>query len=496
MPKELIKNFMIYGAGNVLQAALNLLLLPMYLRFFTPSEYGVISLLAVVITLLTLLISGGALNGLVRLYYEVNGIRRKELVGNTFLWYLVIAGAGCAVLFFFAVLISQSLFHSETYETPVRMTGFVFFFSVLMSVPLFIMRLEKKAVQYVSFSLLIFLIDFCLKLYFIISLGRGITGYFESSALAYLITLVMTIPFFLRYVRFTFDIVFLKQILRLGVPYIISGLAMWTLDVSDRLLLSYFSGAAAVGIYSLAYNFANIFSLLLATPIALLFDPFFFSYAAERSTEDSKRLLQRTLVYYFIVGGILYLGISLGSGELLRIFTTYFGVQGKYLEAVKLIPVITIGPFLYFLTSQAGFAGLLIKKPEIISASCLTAAVINFLLNLFIIPLFGAMGAAITTVIAYLLLIVLAYWLMERIFPVRYDWKRVLRLIAYLLVAFFTCWFIKLNQPIISLIVRVVLGITIFSSLTLYKNNILTKTEREKIFSHLNLGKKKLVERG
>ena len=43
MKKELVKNIFTYGIGNVLQSALNLILLPFYLRFFKPEEYGVIS---------------------------------------------------------------------------------------------------------------------------------------------------------------------------------------------------------------------------------------------------------------------------------------------------------------------------------------------------------------------------------------------------------------------------------------------------------------------
>jgi len=493
MIKGVLKQFFTYGFGNILQTALSFILLPLYLRFFPPNEYGIISVLTVVMSLLTLFISGGVMNGLIRLYYEAEGVRRKELVGATCLWYLVVASLGGAILFSQAPLLSQALFRTEVYRNPIRILGFVFFFSMLRSVPLYILRLESKAGLYVGFSLFSFLADFLLKLYLIVSLGRGISGYFESSAIATMITLCLMIPFVSKYIRFYPNISFHKQLLRLGVPFIISGLSMWTLDVSDRLLLSRFSGESAVGIYSLAYTFANIFGVILATPVALLMDPFFFAFAAGRSTDDTKRLLQRTLIYFFIVGGIFYLAIALGSGELLRVLTTHFGAKEKYLEAANLVPILTLAPFLYFLATQAGLTALMVKKPEITSVVCLIAAALNLGLNLFIVPMYGAPGAALTTVIAYLVLDIIIYWRVGKIFPVHHDWKEMARGIFYLMIAFAIGWQIRLDQPVISLLVRVATGVMVFTLLTLFTSNILPKNERNKILTYLLDIKRKLA---
>src|SRR4030042_692339 len=493
MIKDVLKQFFTYGFGNILQTALSFILLPLYLRFFPPNEYGIISVLTVVMSLLTLFISGGVMNGVIRLYYEADGIRRKELVGATCLWYLVVGVLGGGILFSQALPLSEALFHTEAYRDSIRILGFVFFFSMLRSVPLYILRLEKKASLYVGFSLFSFLADFSLKLYLIVSLGRGVLGYFESSAIASMMTLCIMIPFVSKYIRFYPEISFVKQLLRLGIPYIISGFAMWTLDVSDRLLLNHFSGEAAVGIYSLGYNFANIFGILLATPLALLMDPFFFSYAAERSADDTKKLLQRSFSYFFIVGSIFYLAIALGSGELIRVFTSHFGAKEKYLEATNLVPILALAPLLYFMATQAGLAALLVKKPEITSVACLIAAGINFGLNLFIVPIYGTLGAAVTTVVAYLVLGIIIYWWVGKIFPVKHDWRGMVRGIFYLAIAFALGSQIRLDQPVVSLFVKVGIGVTVFTSLTLFTGNILTKTERDKIRVYLLDFKKRLA---
>ncbi len=493
MVKNALRQFLTYGLGNILQSALNLILLPLYLRFFTPDEYGVISVLAVLMSLLTLLISGGLMNGLVRLYYEASEAKKKELVFITFLWYLAVGVFGGGILFLHASLVSTLLFKTVAHRHAIEILSVVLIFSGLRGVPLFLLRLEKRAGLYVGFSLFGFLIDFLLKLYFIVSLGRGIVGYFESSAVASLLTLCLMVPSCLKHIEFSADLSSLKELLRLGVPYVVSGFAMWVLSVSDRILLAHFSGESAVGIYSLAYNFANIFGVLLATPIALLIDPFFFAYAAERSNEDTKELLRRSLVYFFIVGGILYLAITLGSRDILRILNIYFGADENYLKSTNLVPILTLAPFFYFLTSQGGLTALLVKRPEITSAVYLIAAGLNFGLNLVILPRLGHLGAALDAVVCYFVFGILVYAWVGRIFPVRYDWKGMIRGVVCMAVALGLGWEIKLGYPILSLLVRVVAGIGMFLVLILFASGMVTMAERKRVFSYLASRRKRFV---
>ena len=493
MIKDALKQFFIYGTGSIAQTALRFILLPLYLRFFEPGEYGVISLLLVVSSLVTMFVAMGIVSALFRLYYEAEIGERKRLVGTTWLWYLLGAALGGAILFINASWFSQAVFHTGDYSYPIRVLGALFFVSLLQVIPFNILRLEKKSGLYVGFSLFRFVIDFALKLYFIVFLGRGIGGYFESGVIAYIITLCFMLPFVLKYVSFSLDTSYLKQLLRLGFPFIFSGMAVWTLEVSDRLILNYFCGEAAVGIYSLAYTFANLFIVFLSAPITLLIDPFFHSYAAERSTEDTKRLLQKLLSYFFLVGSTLYLAISLGCGDVLRIFSSLFAAKEGYWQAATLVPLLTLAPFLYRLASPASLAGLLAKKPELGTIAACIAAAVNLGLNFIFIPRFGALGAAITTAIAYVLFIGLFYWWVQKIFPVSYDWKGLARGFLFLVISFIIGWQIGISQPWASLFARVAVGLAVFALLTWFISGTLTKAERHRLLAYLIDGRKRLA---
>jgi len=493
MIKDTLKQIFTYGAGSIAQTALGFILLPLYLRFFEPSEYGAISILLIAISLLTLFANVGIASALFMLYYEAKGSERKKLVGNTWLWYLLGATLGGVILFTQAHSLSKLLFHTVDYAYPIRLVGVFFFFSLLQNIPLTILRLEKKAGHYIGFSLLKFAVDFGLKFYLIAFLARGIGGYFESGVIANIVILCAILPFTLKYVSFSVNISYLKRLLRLGVPFVFSTIAVWTLGMSDRLILNYFRGAAEVGIYSLAYTFASLFNIFLYSPFGLFWAPFFLSFASERSTEDVKILFSKAMKYLFILSGMLYLAISLGSGDVLLIFRDLFAAKEGYLEAARLVPLLTLGPFFHFLHGRFSSPLSVVKKPKYIAiASCIAAAT-NLGLNFLLIPRFGAFGAALTTAIAYAIFMVLTYIWAQRLYPVNYHLWGLAKGFLFIIVAFIIGWQIGIAQPWASLFTRVIVGVVAFALPIWFISGILTKDERDSLLAYLVNGRKKLA---
>ncbi len=488
-----VGQFLIYGLGSVAQSALAFVLLPLYLRFFSPDEYGVISIFIVLMSLLTLFANVGAMNAVCLLYFDVQPSERTKLIGTTWLWYFFGAATIGIVVFLNASLESSMIFHTTRYHYPFKLLGMFCIISIPLEIPFYIFRLEQMPGYYIGYSLFRFTINFVLKLYFIGAIGRGIGGYFESGIIADAITLLSILPFTLKYSTFTVSVSHLKQILKLGTPFIFSTLAIWTLDMSDRVILNYFHGEAVVGIYSLGRTLANIFNIVLLYPFALLWPPFFFSYAAERSADDTNNLLRRSLIYTFLSGGILYLLITLGCGDLLRIFSSSFASKKEYWQAASLVPLLTIGPCLYLLSRQPSSTLLLVKKPKVIAVSAGIAAGVGVGLNLMLIPRFGAFGAGLTTVIAYLLYSVLLYRGAHRLYPVKYNVKSIILGSVFLALGWITGCNIKIVQPWVSLATRTLVGVAIFALSVWFFSNMLTEAERRQFITIFSNGRRRLA---
>lgn len=490
-----IKQFSIYGVGKIAQTGLSFILLPIYLHFFNPADYGAISLLTVLTTLLTIFANAGIVSGLYRLYFEPKEKEeRKKLVGNTWLWYIFGGTIGGFLLVWQSGIFSQLLFGKPDYSYAIKTLGFFWFFSMMEMLPYDILRLEKKASTYVSYSILKFIVDFSLKYYFIVILGRKVEGYFESGVISSAILLVFFIPVIYKYVNFSINLPYLKQLLKLGFPFIFSTLAIWALNLSDRFILNHFSGTAEVGIYSLADKFANIFKILLFNPASLFWSPFFFSYASENTEDNTKKLLRKSLMYYFIMGAVLYIIISLGSADILKIFISQFGAKKEYINALPMIPLLTLAPFMYLLSMQGGTALLWVKKPKFIATAACIAAVTNVCLNLIFVPLLGAMGAAITTALSYLLYIILVYYWSNKVLNTNYDLKGMIKGAFFTAIVLLVELNIKINQPWVSLFVKAISGAGMFI-LFVWFSKILPEKEKQRVKTLITDIRNKLARR-
>lgn len=483
MVKATIKQFLTYGVGSIARSALTFLLLPLYLRYFSAEEYGVISILSIIITLSGILLSAGIVSSLFRLYYDSEVSVRKELVGIIWLWYSLAGIIGLIILSVFSFRISILLFKTIEYQQSIRLVGYYLLLYFLMEITFNLIRLEKRSFLYVGFSLVQVLIDFCLKILFVAYLKRSVNGYFESSIITHTIIVFSMLPFTLKYTKISFKLEYLRELLKLGFPFIFSSIAIWTITVSDRFILNHFSGIGQVGIYSLGDKFASIFNIILSKPIALFFAPYFFSFASKYNEDEIRSLLNKSLKYFLIIGSFLYLAISLGSTDILKILKNSLGARGEYLSAANLIPILTLGPFLYLLSTQAGFALLYIKKPKYSAIASCIAAASNLGLNFILIPKLGAYGAALTTVIAYLLFNIIIYWWSQIYFKVNYNWTIFIKIIFFALISFIVGKIIEIKHFMISFLTKEVVVIVLFLVLIIFSKDILDKNEKKKLYN-------------
>jgi O-antigen/teichoic acid export membrane protein len=485
MFKSIIKQYLTYGAGNLAQQLLGFLLIPIYLRLFTPAEFGIIATLLVIQTLLILITTSGINNGLMMLYYDVDTRVRKQLVGNTWLWYLGGAVLGILIFSVPAKPLSSLLFGSAEYGYTLQLLGIYMGATLLTEVPLTLLRMEKQAGRYVFLSLLRFAADLTLKIVLIVSLERGVNGFFESGLLANILVLVLALPLVYRYVSFKPNYQQLKKLARLGAPLIIGALAVWTLSLSDRLILNYFHGTAFVGIYGAANTVANLFNILLYTPFVLFWNPFFLSYASDNVIHAARELLARTVGYAVLLGGLITLVISLGVYDLIRILIELFAINEEYLAAAPLVPWLTFGLYFFFLQVILGSALYAVKKPRYLAVAGFSAAILNLGLNFFFIPRFGAFGAAVTTLTGFAVMLVLVYIWSRRHFDVSYPWRRLVMGLAVTAGALAIGMQLDIASPWASIFARVFTGVALFGVYGWFFSGLLRETDKRALIDQV-----------
>jgi O-antigen/teichoic acid export membrane protein len=461
MLKSSLKQFLIYSIGSVSQTALGFVLLPLYLRQLTTAEYGIVNVLLTLNSAIGLVAGAGLLSGISRLYYDQLAPTQKAMAGTVLIWIGGISLALALGLWLGAEPVSSVLFGAPQYVIEVRAAGLLLFTSAVQASLYIVLRLEKRATQFVAISIIGFLTDLLLKVYLIGVAHYGVQGYLVSSAISTTLTLVLAGFVLRRNVALQLKPELLRALLQLGFPFIFTGFGMWVLDISDRLILNAFAGPASVGVYALAYKFASIFNIFLLGPLSLFWTPFIFSYGADHGEDAMRRVCGQALTLFALIGSVALVGISAGSYDLIRLFTH----NPAYYQAHLVIPFLSLAPFLYLLSYPAGSAILQSKQVRYSSFAMLIAAAVNVGLNLILVPLFSLYGATATTVIGYAVLVGLQYFWAQRVFPVPYEWRCLAKLLGSAAVSVAIVFQVHLDSALLSIVVREATGLACFGLL-------------------------------
>lgn len=196
------------------------------------------------------------------------------------------------------------------------------------------------------------------------------------------------------------NIIVWKNALKLSFPLMIHTLAKQILDLSDRTMIAKFCGNREVGIYGVLYSVSAL-SLILWNSINASLIPFIFNNLKREGTKGEKEIKKVVIPLIVIYGGVC-IGLTIVAPEIVQILATK-----EYYSAIYMMPPVAAG--IYFTSLYNIYSNILLyyKKTKYIMIATVIAAVINLVLNYLLIPIFGFIAAAYTTLLAYIVLAVL-----------------------------------------------------------------------------------------
>jgi O-antigen/teichoic acid export membrane protein len=193
-----------------------------------------------------------------------------------------------------------------------------------------------------------------------------------------------------------------RQHLAFGMPLIPGNLSQLIVTSSDRYLIVFFLGAAAVGYYSPGYSLGSTLAMISA-PLMTLLPPVLSKHYDDNNIAEVRTILTYSLKYFAGIAVPCVFAVSVLSKPLLLVLTTQQIAANGYLVT----PFVAAGTALFGAYQVLVVIIALKKKTAIIGTIWILSAVLNFGLNLILIPYFGIIGAALTTFLAFLLAFVL-----------------------------------------------------------------------------------------
>jgi len=424
---------MIFGVGSVLRSAFGFLLVPLYSRKLTAGEFGVLSLSTIMLTLTTILLSFGMNHAFFRHYYETQEpAHRRRIVGSTLVFLVFSTAALCAVLYVAAPVITSTLFTPRTSRPELLQLVFVIcFFEVITTVPESVLRANFKSGWYSAVNVVAFVVQLGFISYLVMFVSADAHSVLLGRLLGSIFEAVIFFAVVWRQLSLRFSIRELRPMLAFGFPLVFGQIAFNLFMMIDRFFLARYSTRSEVGVYSMANSLVSVVAMLVTVPFSQVWTVMRFSVMNEEGAEE---YYSRVLTYIVLVSMWLALGVAAVGGDGLLLFS----LRG-YWPAMHVIPLLALSAVLDG-ASRVLNIGITLRKRTVFAPLVIGAAlVVNVALNFALIPRWGSLGAAASTVLSYVAFCWFRFWASNKFFRVEYEWGRVATVMALgsLIISFF-----------------------------------------------------------
>jgi O-antigen/teichoic acid export membrane protein len=421
---RLLRDSLIYGSGTLLLRATAFVTVPVYTRYFTPSEYGTWNFVATAVWFLNGFLILGGDSAFARFYFQTRDDGERRVLTSTLLlalgaWSLAVV----AVLLPFARDFSSWSFgtthDAELFELALVAAPAVMVNAMASQALRNAFRVTAASALNVASAAL----EVGASLTFLIVADEGL----RSPFLGILVSAVALLPVRLWLIRPLLRPSFSRRVLRralaYGVPLVPASVSMWVLLASDRLILAKLSSTAELGLYSVALGAASL--LVLADSA---FGQAWFPYAAhlyEEAPAAAPRVYGRVLKYVLVAFGFAALLVTVFAHAILVLLS-----QPEFYAGALGVGPLAIGAVGLVAARVTSLGIVLSGRTAYVTVMLSLAAVLNVLLNLVLVPPYGFVGSAIATAIAYAAAAVGQMVVSERLLPVvEYDRRSLLSVV-------------------------------------------------------------------
>lgn len=467
--KSAVKNSAIYGIGNISTKIIGLILLPLYTKHLTVSDYGILGIIEVSTQLLIAVFGLTLYQAFFRWYWDKEYKDKQKSIFFTSIIFLVFI----SILMYlgsysFSEKFSVLLFDKTAYSYLLKIMVVSAGLQIIAQMPSTLMRLQEKPILYSVTNIVKLIVTLFLTIYFIVFLGKNMEGIYEAQIIGFLVYVLILSKYIWKNIKIKFEAKILIGMLGYSFPLIFASISGVILSIADRYCLKFLGDLSEVGIYSLGYKIANTIKVFVITSVQLAISPIIFKMV---DAPNNKRFYSKIMTYFTFGVMICVLGMSFFGKEIIK-----FLAQNKdYWGAYKVIPIISFA-LLFGMLKDTSMMGLTIaKKTNIIAIIMIIISILNIILNIVLIPYFQSIGAAIATLISQIVFFIVVYRYSQNYYFIPYEISKIIKMI----ILGVTLFGLSLLINNFSLIFRVLLKLSMIGAfpLILYFWNFYEKIE-------------------
>jgi O-antigen/teichoic acid export membrane protein len=415
----LLGDSVIYGAGRALQKFLTALMLPLFTAFMSRSDYGIIGMVVTITTMLDVFVTLGFDVAFTRFYFDKKDpANRAKVVTHVFYVDFVYPGVLLGVLLVFMPQIAQLVMGGPGYALYFDIGVVTLFFTNLSDLPFTLMRLEHRPWTFTSFTIARVFIQVPLALVLLAVFHLGPTGYLLANLITVVILNIAAIPFYVPRLIRVWDWPLMRSMLDFAIPALFTAMSFYLLKLSDRFFLLHYQGKAEVGLYTVANSLSQPL-YIVGMAFRMAWPQWHYAYLHDEVAH--KRMIARSATYFMAFNGLFLAMIGLYLPLVVHLLLNH-----KFWSVGPTTFVLTLSVALYNLYFIFWVGANVAKKNRMIPFITLVAGAVNVGLNALLVPKYGMWAAAWTTTLGFGILAVSVYFVSNRWYPIRYEWRRLI----------------------------------------------------------------------
>jgi O-antigen/teichoic acid export membrane protein len=462
--RRFIKQFSHFFTGFGLGQLLSFVTFPILTRALTKEQYGVMSLVTTTMLLAIAVAKAGLSDGIIRFHKEYSELPEKRTIfSSTVLMRGLLFSLASVVLYLATIpVLNRCLKIDGKYIVCFAVMAFYLFLRPLNYIVMNFLRVNGKTLFLNAVNVIFGVVSVGMSLLFLLYLVGELYGYFIGIVIVECLATIIFFSWFFKNYKVTPSRVsggLAMQLIKFGLPLLFSECAFLALTYVDRYLILAYYDEAVLGLYSAGYNVAMYIANILMFSISYAIVPIYVDIYGGEGREKTEAFLQKCLNYLLII----LIPICFGYLAIARdVFITL--ASEKYASAAAFSPIILLGTIIFALNSIFN-AGLYLAKRTMTMLNIMLIGVgLKVLMNILLLPAYGAMGAAISTLIPCAMVTLLNALLSYKYIRLKVDFKII---IFYAILSF--CMFlivtqINLSKIWLTLPIKVFVGCLIISA--------------------------------
>jgi O-antigen/teichoic acid export membrane protein len=415
--KRLGRHTAVYGLGGMVSRVLAVILLPLYTHYLPTSAYGKVETITALTAVLSILLQLGIGSAFFRFYFDAPEASHKLTVVRTSFWFTMgMATLGLAIGTIFAPQIARLLGLGSNSANLVIAGSVGLWAQTNYQQLTALFRVEERSTAYAIASVTNVFVTIMATILFVAVWQKGAIGLIIGNFTGTLLVYFALVIYRFEQLGLQFDRTLYRSMQKFGMPLVPAALALWVINFIDRQFIIWYKGPSEVGVYSVAIKVASIITFVMVA--------FRTAWPAFAYSIDDDREARRT--YSFVLTYLLAIAswAALGLGALAPWWVAAL-TNPRYQRAQEAVALLAFAFAIY-----AGYTVMAIgsgraRKTQLNWVVAGTGAAINIGLNFWLIPKWGMVGAAISTLVSYVALFVGMTIYAQSVYRVAYQWRRV-----------------------------------------------------------------------